>query len=74
MELKEIGKKEGGTLTEDMITKVMDAVTDAAWKADGSPGIGESKKPFSGFTSGEIYSIKKAVEGATGTLKMPFGN
>ena len=40
IELKEIGKEEGGASAGDVVAKVMDAVTGAAGKAVGSLGIG----------------------------------
>jgi len=80
IELKDIGKKEGGASAGDVIAKVMDAVTGAADKAVGSLGIGELTKSLGGLTSGATDavqkgvsgatdSIKKSTEGATGTLK-----
>ena len=61
-----------------MIVKVMDAVTGAAGKAVGSPGIGELT---SGATdavqkgvSGATDRFKKSSDGTTGTHKKMFGN
>ena len=45
-----------------MIAKVMDAVTGAAGKAVGSPGIGE-------LTLGATDAVQKGVSGATDRIK-----
>jgi hypothetical protein len=54
IELKDIGKKEGGASAGDVIAKVMGAVTGAAGKAVGSLGIGE-------LTSGATDAVQKGV-------------
>ncbi len=41
IELKDIGKEEGGASAGDVVAKIMDAVTGAAGKAVGSLGIGK---------------------------------
>ncbi len=85
IELKDIGKEEGGASAGDVIAKIMDAVTGAAGKAVGSLGIGELTKSLGGLTSGATDAVQKGVsgatdsikqgtEGATGTLKKLFGN
>jgi hypothetical protein len=51
---KDTGKKEGVASAGEMVAKVRDAVTGAAaaGKADGSNGINELMKSFSGLASG----------------------
>ena len=43
IELKDIGKEEGGASAGDVVATVMDAVTGAAGNAVGSLGFGELK-------------------------------
>ena len=69
VELRNIGKEEGGASAGDIIAKVMDAVTGAAGKAVGSLGIGELTKSPGGLTSGATDTVQKGVSGATDRIK-----
>lgn len=85
IELKDIGKEEGGASAGDVIAQVMDAVTGAAGKAVSSLNIGELTKSLGGLTSGATDAVQKGMSGASdavkegasdaaGKLKKLFGN
>lgn len=69
IELRDIGKKEGGTSAGDVIAQIMDAVTGAAGKAVGSLGIGELTKSLGGLTTGAMEMMKGGASGATGAVE-----
>lgn len=65
IELKDIGKDEGGASTGDVIAQIMDAVTGAAGKAVSSLNIGELTESLGGLTSGAMDAVKGGASGAT---------
>ena len=69
IELKDIGKDDGGASAGEVISQIMDEVTGAAGKAVASLNIGELTKSLGGLTSGAMEMMKGGTSGASDAVQ-----